>query len=154
HPTAASRPAPPGPALAGPQTEVPRTRTKARTKRPAGSTTATKDALTTPKALDKSLPAQGMLERQPLPARFRAGHGLRDEVHAVDAVGDVGVEAVGAVELLAGGAGDHVGIGRGVDVGERFEECFGMSARQAARHLRRVSRERRVRVAREEAVRL
>ena len=41
-----------------------------------------------------SLPGQWMLQRQPVPVLLRAGHALRDEVHAVHAVGDVGIEAL------------------------------------------------------------
>src|SRR5207245_8436023 len=56
------------------------------------------------------LPAQWMLQRQPGGVLFGAGDGLGDEVHAVDAVGDVGIEALAAVDFLAIGASNHVGV--------------------------------------------
>src|SRR5439155_9734084 len=43
-------------------------------------------------------PAQRVLQRQPGGVLFGAGDGLGDEVHAVDAVGDVGIEALGAID--------------------------------------------------------
>src|SRR5713101_8348141 len=77
-------------------------------------------------------PAQRMLQRQPGGVLLGAGDGLGDEVHAVDTVGDVGVEALAAVDFLTAGASDHVGIGGRVDVGESLEITFGMTAGDTA----------------------
>jgi hypothetical protein len=67
-------------------------------------------------------PLPRMFQRQPLSVFRRAGHALRDEVHAVHAVLDVGIQAVSGVELLADGSPRHVVEGGVVDVGERLEK--------------------------------
>src|SRR5262245_65654719 len=72
--------------------------------------------------------AKRMAERLPGSVLFRGGDALRNEVHAVNAVGYVGVEAVAAVHLLTGRAPDDIVVGRGVDVGEGLEEGLGVAA--------------------------
>jgi adenosylcobinamide-phosphate synthase len=95
-----------------------------------------------------------VLQRLPGAALLRAGHALRDEVHPVDAVGDVGIQAVSPVELLAGRPPCHVVVGRHVDVGEGLQEGLGVAARQPARRLGRRRQVGRARVARVQGVRL
>src|SRR5437016_2279198 len=46
-------------------------------------------------------PVHRVLQRSPPPILFRARHALRDEVHAVHAVSDVGIEAFRSVECPA-----------------------------------------------------
>ena len=77
-----------------------------------------------------------MLQRQPLPTLFRTGDALGNEVHAIHPISYIGIQTVAGIDFLARIAGNHVGIGGGVNVGERFEERFGMAAGQA-RSLRR-----------------
>ena len=93
--------------------------------------------------MDSSASAKGMLERLPRPAVLAAGDALRDEVHAVHAVGDIGIKRVLAIEFLPGCSLDHVGIGGGVDVGEPFEKRFRMPRRDADRCRRRLAEVRR-----------
>src|SRR6266536_658818 len=76
-------------------------------------------------------PAKGMAERLPGAILLGGGDALRDEVHAVDPVGDVGIETAGPVHLLTAGTPGHVVVGGGVDVGEGFEEGLGMAAGKA-----------------------
>src|SRR5579883_500436 len=77
--------------------------------------------------------AQGMLQRFPRAVLRRASDALLNEVHTINAVGDIWVKTMGIVELLAAGACDHVLICRRVNVGKRFEERFGMPAGNARR---------------------
>src|SRR5690242_5885163 len=56
---------------------------------------------------------EGVLHTPPVAGLLRAGDALRDEVHAVHAVGDVRVQAVRVVELLPGRPPGHVVVGRG-----------------------------------------
>src|SRR5215510_7683882 len=79
----------------------------------------------------RSGPAKGVAERLPGAILLRGGDALRDEVHAVHAVGDVRIEAGGAVHFLACGAAGHVVVGGSVDVGEGFEEGLGVTAGNA-----------------------
>src|SRR6185437_880755 len=74
-----------------------------------------------------------MFKRLPRSILGGAGDALRNEVHAIDTVGDVGIETVGIVELLPAGSRDHILICRRVDIGKRFEESFGMAAGNARR---------------------
>src|SRR5207245_2609233 len=48
--------------------------------------------------------------------------------HAIDPVGDVGIETAGPVHLLTAGTPGYVVVGGGVDVGEGLQEGFGMAA--------------------------
>src|ERR1043166_9494146 len=80
-----------------------------------------------------SHPTQGVLQTEPLAVLFRARDALVDEVHAIDAVGDVGVQRLLGLELLVMGALDHIVIRRGVDVGECLQEGLWMAGREACR---------------------
>src|SRR6266496_5152141 len=62
--------------------------------------------------------AKRMAERLPGALLPGGGDALPDEVHAVDPVGDVGIETAGPVHLLTAGTPGHVVVGGGVDVGE------------------------------------
>ena len=73
-----------------------------------------------------------MVQRQPMAVLLRAGHALRDEIHAIDAVGYVRVKALGAVDLVAAGPGHHVGVGGRVNVRKGLEKRFRMAAGQPA----------------------
>src|SRR6185503_19955198 len=78
------------------------------------------------------LPGPLVLQRQPGAAGFAAGDGLLDEVHPFHAVVDVGVDGVRLLERLSFGPLDHGVVGSAVDVGEGFEEGFGVAAGEAA----------------------
>src|SRR5258708_5039231 len=84
----------------------------------------------------RSCPAKGMAQRLPGPVLLRGSDRLGEEVHAVNAVGDVGIEALAAVHFFTRGPPGHVVVGGGVDVGEGLEEGLGMSAGKACAHCR------------------
>src|SRR5262249_45120545 len=77
-----------------------------------------------------SRPAQPVLQLLPGAVLAAGGDALGDEVHAIDPVRHVGVQAVGPVELLPRRPLDHVRGGGRVDVGERLEERLGVPAGQ------------------------
>src|SRR5260370_28683242 len=72
------------------------------------------------------LPTSGMLQRQPSAVLFRARHTLRDEIHPIDAIEHVGVDCVDLLERTAASAFGNVVESGGVDVGQGFEEAFGV----------------------------
>src|SRR6516162_1565146 len=82
---------------------------------------------------DGLLTAQWMLQRLPGAVFLAAGNALRDEVHAIHAVGDVWIERVLRVELLPGCALDHVTVCRRVDVCKCLQKRLRMSRRDARR---------------------
>src|SRR5208337_2685033 len=48
--------------------------------------------------VSNSRPAQRMFQRQPGAVLLRAGDALGDEVHSIDTVGDIGIEAIRSIE--------------------------------------------------------
>src|SRR5687767_3516747 len=78
-----------------------------------------------------SLPGPLVQQREPGAVLFAGGDGLLDEVHAFDAVVDVGIDRVDLLEGFAFGALDHGVVGAAVDVAEGFEVALGVAARDA-----------------------
>src|SRR5690606_11267008 len=82
------------------------------------------------KPRSRSAPGELVAERHPRAALLRALDALLDEVHALRAVVHVRVERVGELESLSR-SWLHDGIeDRRVDVRERLEEAFRVSARE------------------------
>src|SRR6516162_2365010 len=80
-----------------------------------------------------------MFQRPPRAAFIRTSDALRNKIHPINAVGDVGIKALARIPFLAGAPRGHIVVGRRVDVGERLQECFGMSARNARRSAGRLT---------------
>src|SRR5579875_3431578 len=77
--------------------------------------------------------AQRMFQRFPRTVLRRAGDALSDKVHAIDAVGNIGVKTAGIVKLLPTGARYHILICRYVNIGKGFKERLWVAARKACR---------------------
>jgi hypothetical protein len=67
-----------------------------------------------------------VFQRLPHPAFLAAGDALRDEVHTVHAVRDIGIERVLPVEFRAGSPLDHVVVCSSINVREGFQVALRM----------------------------
>src|SRR5258708_36026752 len=82
------------------------------------------------------------------------GDALSYEVHSVQAVGHVRIEALGAINSLARGPFDHIFESSDIDVGEGLEIPLGMAAGRTARTSSQRGLEGRIRIARIDLMRL
>src|SRR5262245_13589795 len=83
-------------------------------------------------ATQLSAAAQRMAQRLPGAVFGATADALRDEVHTVHTVGNIGIKASRAIEGPVAGPGNHVGVGGCVNVRKGFEVALRMTAGNSA----------------------